>query len=125
MAWYFAVNNFGENRILHTTIVQPLIVATITLLFLDPEEHTYSQYNLPGNNTMAMAKMLEGGMGVGKGAIMQLGMGVAGFTTVMKAINTVETGEMGVITRFKKVIFNKQGQPKVVGPGKHLTFPDV
>ena len=74
---------------------------------------------------MAMSEMLEGGMGLGKGAFTQIGFGVAGITAAMKAINTVETGQMGVRTRFKRVVFDKQGNPKMAKPGKHFTFPGV
>lgn len=74
---------------------------------------------------MAMAEMIEGSMGLGKGALTQIGVGIAGVTAAMKAINTVETGQMGVRTRFKRVVFDKQGNPKMAKPGKHFTFPGV
>lgn len=68
-------------------------------------------------------EVVSGGMGLSKELVGGIaGVGVA-ISSALKGFKRVPQGEMGVRTRFGKVKFGKDGEPRVVGAGLHGVLP--
>lgn len=68
-------------------------------------------------------EVVKGGLGISKGAAGGIAGGLFAVKSALSAFVRIPEGEMGVRTRFGKVVFDKSGQPKVVGAGPHGVFP--